>query len=127
MSKKHKKTCRTLDYLEHSLLFIPVVTGCVSISVLAYLDGIPIGITSSRVGLKICAVTTGIKKYKSIIKKKKKKKYDNIVLLGKTKLDAMEVLISKALINSYSSQDEFVSVNNVLRGYNERREEIKKS
>ena len=126
MSKKHKKTCRTLDYLEHSLLFIPAVTGCVSISVLAYLDGIPIGITSSRVGLKICAVTTGIKKYKSIIKKKKKK-YDNIVLLGKTKLDAMEVLISKALINSYSSQDEFVSVNNVLRGYNERKEEIKKS
>ena len=126
MSKKHKKTCRTLDCLEHSLLFIPAVTGCVSISVLAYLDGIPIGITSSRVGLKICAVTTGIKKYKSIIKKKKKK-YDNIALLGKTKLDAMEVLISKALINSYSSQDEFVSVNNVLRGYNERKEEIKKS
>ena len=59
----------------------------------------------------------GIKKYKSIIKKKKK--HDKIILLGKDKLNAIEVLISKALINSYVSNDEFVSVNNVLREYNE--------
>ena len=37
------------------------------------LIGIPIGVTSYSVGLKICAIATGIKKYKSIIKKKKKK------------------------------------------------------
>ena len=59
----------------------------------------------------------GIKKYKSIIKKKKK--HDKIILLGKDKLNAIGVLISKALINSYVSNDEFVSVNNVLREYNE--------
>ena len=35
-------------------------------------------------GLKICAITAGIKKYKSIIKKKKKK-YDKIVFLAKVK------------------------------------------
>ena len=45
----------------------------------------------------MCAITVGIKKYKSIIKKKKKK-YDKIVLLAKTKLNRVEVLISKALI-----------------------------
>ena len=59
----------------------------------------------------------GIKKYKSIIKKKKK--HDKIILLGKGKLNAIEFLISKALINSYISNDEFVLVNNVLREYNE--------
>ena len=32
--------------------------------------GIPVRITSSSLGLKICVITTGIKKYKSIIKKK---------------------------------------------------------
>ena len=58
------------------------------------------------------------KKYKSIIKKKKKK-HDKIVLLRKTKLDIIEVLISKVLIDSYISYDEFVSVNNVLREHNE--------
>ena len=59
----------------------------------------------------------GIKRYKSITKKKKK--HDKIILLGKDKLNAIEVLISKALINSYVSNDEFVSVNNVLREYSE--------
>ena len=59
---------------------------------------------------------------KSIIQKRKKK-YDEIVLLGKNKLNTIEVLISKTLIDSYVSHDEFISVNNVLREYNERKEE----
>ena len=71
-------------------------------------------------------ITAGIKKYKSIIKKKKKK-HEKIVLLRKDKLNIIEVLISKALIDSYISNDEFVSVNNVLREYNKMKEEIKKS
>ena len=50
-----------------------MVIGCVSISAFASLAGIPIGITSSAVELKICAITAGIKKYKPIIKKTKKK------------------------------------------------------
>ena len=60
-------------------------------------------------------MTAGIKKYKSIIQKKKKK-CDKIVLLAKTKLNSMEVLISKALINSNISHDEFALVN-VLKEY----------
>ena len=40
-----------------------------------------------------------MKKYKSIIKKKKKK-HNKIMLLAKYKLNAVEVLFSKALINS---------------------------
>ena len=40
------------------------------------------------------------------------------MLLGKDKLNTIEILISKALIDSYISHDEFVSVNNVLREYN---------
>ena len=38
--------------------------------------------------------------------KKKKKKHDKIVLLGKSKLNTIEVLISKVLIDSYISHDE---------------------
>ena len=41
------------------------------------------------------------------------------VLLAKTKLNSTEVLISKPLVDSYVSHDKFVSVNNVLREYNE--------
>ena len=56
--------------------------------------------------IKIFAITAGIKKYKSIIKKKKN--HDKIVLLEKDKLNTIEVLISKALIDSYISHDKFV-------------------
>ena len=70
--KKHKKVCTTLNYIEHFLILASTITGCISISAFASLIGIPIGITSSAIGLKICAITAGIKKYESIIKKKKK-------------------------------------------------------
>ena len=56
-----------------------------------------------------------------------KKEHNKIMLLGKDKLNTIEVLISKALINSYISYDEFVSVNNVLRKNNEMKEETKNS
>ena len=82
------------------------------------------GITSSAVEIKTCAITAGIKRYKSIIKKKKKK-HDKIVLLGKDKLNTIEVLISKGLIDSYISHDEYFSINNVLKEYYEMKEEIK--
>ena len=57
----------------------------------------------------MCAITTGSKIYKSIIMKKKKK-HDKMVLLGKDKLNIIEILIFKALIDSYISHHEFVSV-----------------
>ena len=46
------------------------------------------------------------------------------MLLGKAKLNTIEVLISMSLINSYSSHDKFVSVNDALKAYNEMKEEI---
>ena len=58
----------------------------------------PIGITSSAIGWKICAIAAGIKKYKSIIKKKKKKP-DEIVLLAESKFNSIAALICKAFID----------------------------
>ena len=52
MRKKHKKFCRVLNYIDHSLIVISTITGYVSLSAFASLVGIPIGITSSAVGLK---------------------------------------------------------------------------
>ena len=55
----------------------------------------------------------------------KRKNHDKIVLLQKTRLDSIAALISKALMGLSISHDEFVSVNNVLREYNETKGEIK--
>ena len=100
------------------LILVSRVTGCVLISAFTSLVAISVGVTSSAVEIKICAITAGIKKHKLIIKKKKKK-HDQIVLLGIDKSDTIEVLISKALIDSYISLDKFASVNNELREYYE--------
>ena len=72
MSKRHKKHCRVFNYIDHLLIVIYTITGCVSICAFTSLVGVPIGITSSVIGLKICAITARIKKYKSIIRKKRK-------------------------------------------------------
>ena len=40
-------------------------------------------------------------------------------MLGKDKVNTTKVLISKAFLNSYIIHDEFVSIENVLREYNE--------
>ena len=125
MSKKHKKVCIVLNYIDHLLIVISTITGCVSISAFSSLVGVPIAITSSPIGLKICVKTAGIKKYKSIIKKKKKD--DKIVLLTKSKLNSIEVLISKTLIDSNISHDELVLINNVLKECYDTKEETQNS
>ena len=56
MSRKRKKVCATLNYIEHFLILASTIAGCISISASASLLGIPIGITSSSIGLKICAI-----------------------------------------------------------------------
>ena len=64
--------CTFQNYIEHFLILGSIVTGCVSISAFASLVGIPIGIASSAIGLKFFVLTAAIKKYKLIIRKRKR-------------------------------------------------------
>ena len=48
-------------------------------------------------------------------------------MLAKSKLNSMELLISKAVIDSNISNDEFISINNVLNEVFDMKEEIKNS
>ena len=73
MSKKLKKVCTVWIILNIFLILASTVTGYISISAFDSLLSIPIAITISAIGLSICAITTGIKKCKPRIKKKKKK------------------------------------------------------
>ena len=47
MNKKHKKVCRALSDIDHSLIIFFTITGWVFISTFASLAGICIGTTSS--------------------------------------------------------------------------------
>ena len=86
MSKEYKKVCRVLNYIDHLHIIISTTTGFVSISAFACLVDIPIGITSSAIGLKICVITAG---------------------------NSIEVLVSNTLIDSNVSHDKFILINNV--------------
>ena len=124
MDEKYKKTSKYLNYVQQLFILVSTVTGSVSTSAFASLVCVPLGITNSAVGINVCAITAGVEKYKSIIEKKKKK-HSKIVLLGKDKLNTIKVQISKVLIKSYISHDEFVLVNNVLKEYDDMKKEIK--
>ena len=89
MSEKYKKTCKYLNFVEHLLILVSTVTGCVSIFACASLVFVPVGIANLALEVIICAITAGIKKYKSIMQKKKKI-HEKMVLLGKVKLNAIE-------------------------------------
>ena len=116
INNKHKKVPRILNYTENLFILAFSVNRCVSVYAFNPLVGIPVCIASSAAAIKICVITERIQKYKSIIKKKKKK-HNKTVFLAKTKLNNVEVLISKALIDSNIIHDEFVLVNNVLKEY----------
>ena len=79
LGNKNKRVYATLNYIKHFLTLVFALTVCVSISVFATLVNFSTGIMSSTIGLNICAIIARIKKYKSIIKKKKKKR-DKIAL-----------------------------------------------
>ena len=64
--------CKALNYFEYFFILISIIIGCVSMSEFASLVGVPEGIASSAVGTKICVITPGIKKFKSIIEIKRK-------------------------------------------------------
>ena len=125
MSEMHEKSCRVLNFIDYSFIAISTVTGCVFISAFSSLVDIPIGITSSQLDYNLCNNHRN-KKEKTIITKKKKN-HDKIALLAKSKLNSIEVLISKALIDSNISHDECVLINNVLKGFYDMKEELKNS
>ena len=72
MSEKYKKTCKYLNYLAHLIVLVLTVTGSILICAFASLVFVPVRIISSALGIKICVISTGIKKYKSITKKSKR-------------------------------------------------------
>ena len=49
---------------------------------------------------------------------------DKKVLLAKSKLNSVELLISKALIDSNIIHNEFDSINNVVKEYNDMKEDL---
>ena len=70
MNESYKMVFRALHYFENFLIFISPVSSCVSISAFASWIDVSVGVASPAVGKKTCAITIGVKKYKSVFKRK---------------------------------------------------------
>ena len=73
MSRKHGKICATLNYIEYLIILASTVTRCVSISIFLFFSWYSCRYCKLWLGLKNYVITTWTKKYKSMIKKNRKK------------------------------------------------------
>ena len=80
-----------------------------SIASQATVIGIPAGITGASLTL-IFTIVTGIGKSLLKVAKKKKKKHNKILALGKIKLSTIDTLLSSALNDSKISHDDFTNI-----------------
>ena len=87
MSKKYKKVCTASKYVKQSLVLNFAVTLCFNFYVF-FVRWYSNSYCKFRSCRNVCAMTARIKKYEPIIKKKRKKN-DEIVLITKTELNAI--------------------------------------
>ena len=86
--------------------------------------GAPVGIASASFTL-IFSLTTGIVKKLLSITRNKKKKYDKILKLAKSKLDSIETLVSQALIDMEISHEEFNAIIREKQKYERMKENVR--
>ena len=106
MSKRLSKYIAAFDYFDKTLIVLSATSGEVSIISFASVIGVPAGIPSTIFSL-IFSLTTGIIKKLLKITRNKKKKHNKIAVLAKSKLNCIEALISKALIDLEINHEEF--------------------
>ena len=96
------------DYADKLFITLSVSFGTLSIASYATVVGIPAGIAGASLTL-IFTVTTVVKTLLNITRKKKKK-YNKIIALARSKLNVIENLISQALIDFEITHEEFSKI-----------------
>ena len=98
--------------------------GTLSIASYTSVVGTPAGIAGSSLTL-IFTIGTGISKSLLNVTKKRKKKYNKIIVLAKKKLNMIDTLLSSALNDSEISHEEFTNIINEANIYENIKENIK--
>ena len=123
MSKRISKYIASFNYFDKSLIVLSV-TGSISIPSFSSVIGAPVGMTSASFSLS-CSVITGIVKKLLKATRNKKKKHNKIVMLAKSKSNSIESKISEALINNEISHEDFMTIINEEKKYEELKESIR--
>ena len=109
--RKLNKYITIFDYIDKTLIILSATSGGVSIISVISIVGLPVGIASASFTL-IFSVAKEIIKILLKITRNKKKKHDNILMLAKSKLNSIEILMSKALNDMEISHEKFTIILN---------------
>ena len=108
-SKKLSKYVSTFNYIDKILIVLNAATGGICIISHASVVGAPVEIASAGFIFAL-VLATGITKKLLKTTKNKKKKHDKILMLAKSKLNNIESLVCKALIDMDISHKEFITI-----------------
>ena len=109
--RKLNKYITIFEYIDKILIILSATSGGVSIISFISIAGVPVGIAIANFTL-IFSIAKGIIKVLVKITRNKKKKHDNILMLAESKLNSIEMLISKALNEMEVSHKEFTIILN---------------
>ena len=124
VSKMLSKYSTSFDYFGKFLIVLCVTSGSISIASFATITGAPVGIASVSFSLAFLVSTRVVKKLFKLIRNKKKK-YNKIVMLARSKLNSMHSKICEALINNEISHEDFMAIINEEKNYRELNESIR--
>ena len=108
-SKKLSKYVAVFDYIDQALIVLSATSGGVSIISFTTIVGAPVGITSASPTLFFSLSTGKMKKLLNMTRNKKRK-YDKILMLSKSKLNSIETSVSQILIDMDISHEEFITI-----------------
>ena len=118
--KKLNKYLVSFDYLDKIFITLSASFGTLSIASQATVIGIPAGITSASLTLRL-TIGTGISK----LLLKEKKQHIKIIALAKSKLNTIDTLLSSALNDSKISHEDFTNIITEKNIYENVKENIK--
>ena len=124
ISKNLSKYIASLDYFDKSLNVLSILSGSISIASFATVIGAPAGIIGASCGFTFSITSGFVKKFLKTIRNKKKK-HNKIVVLARSKLNSIESKISKTLMDNEISQEDFETIINEEKKYQELKESIR--
>ena len=124
ISKIISKYIVSLDHFDKSLNVLSILSGIISIGSFATVIGTTAELIRASCSFTFSITSGFVKRFLQIIRNKKKK-HNNIVMLARSKLISMESKISKALMDSEISHEDFETISNEEKKYRELKESIR--
>ena len=123
MSKKLSRYIAAFDYIDKILIVLSETSS--GISIISFTSVIAISAVIESVSFTlIFSLTTGIIK-KLKVARKTKQEHNKIVMFAKRKLNSIETLMSQALIDLDISHEEFKTIANEKKKYEQIKESIR--